>query len=443
MIWRGVYALDAACLSLFALSYYQRCYRSGYRIDIWHTQVALFCVLPNMLMLPFAGGALNALIVGADFQAMVAVLPEVFLITTVGFFSILVGGSLWRLQLGLGLRGSVARVLDLGPRCSITLMSSRSVLVVQAATCIVLQTCVLAFYFAKSGLAFDLRAFTFANPALRPIASGISSYSVIIGSHCFARYLERKERSLLTCTLLLSIGLLFFGARSNILFVFQNVLLCYLVGRRKGIGLFRLGFQVAGVLLVLFYLGSVRDGSYSLSAFAGSLFILAFYGNNLSDLRDFSWVYADWNRQLWLGKTYLAGVTPFVPRFVSEFRDTWGLGVATGTAIGVDPQVHPGLRPGTFGEGYFNFGWLGVIAVGVLIGVIIKYVDLDVKRTLSGPRPSMTKAFAATMLLGVAGCVGLSPNVSALYVLFCVYLFTWLLQQIVALFGAPLVASEY
>jgi hypothetical protein len=48
----------------------------------------------------------------------------------------------------------------------------------------------------------------------------------------------------------------------------------------------------------------------------------------------------------WGGKTYLAALTSFVPRFASSFQDTWGLGAATGATVGFDPHVHPGLRPG-------------------------------------------------------------------------------------------------
>ncbi len=54
MSWNLLYVLDAFSISLFAISYYLNCYRRGYRIDIWHSQLFLICVLPNMIMLPFA-----------------------------------------------------------------------------------------------------------------------------------------------------------------------------------------------------------------------------------------------------------------------------------------------------------------------------------------------------------------------------------------------------
>jgi hypothetical protein len=127
-----------------------------------------------------------------------------------------------------------------------------------------------------------------------------------------------------------------------------------------------------------------------------------------------------------MGKTYLAALTAFVPRFASEFRDAWGTGAATAITLGLDPHVHPGVRPGAFGEGYFNFGLIGVLVVGLAIGMIVRRVDIDVKRALTAPRPSIRKAFASTMLLAIAGVFAISANFSGLYVLGGIYLFSWL-----------------
>jgi hypothetical protein len=143
-------------------------------------------------------------------------------------------------------------------------------------------------------------------------------------------------------------------------------------------------------------------------------------------LRDFAWVYALWDHKFWVGKTYLAALTAFVPRFASTFRDAWGLGVATATTLGLDPQVHPGVRPGAFGESYFNFGLPGVVIVGLAMGVIFRRVDIDVKRAMTAPQPSMRKAFASTMLLSVAGIIAISANSSGFFVLAGIYFFSWL-----------------
>jgi oligosaccharide repeat unit polymerase len=432
--WSLLYAVDCFCIILFALSYYFKCYRKGYRIDFWYAQLFLLCVFPNMIMLPFARSELNEIVLGKDLDAVVAVVPIVFLLTLVGYLAVLTGGGLWRLKVGVGARNVATKVLDIVPRCSMMLMSSRGVLVFQSALCLLLQFLILAFYFSQSGFAFNLRSYTFENPALRPVALVISNYSVIVASHCLARYIDKKERILLGCTLLLTFGLVFFGARGNLLSIYLTVLLCYVVKLRRRISLFRIIVVGALMLGAAFYLGNVRSGEYSLSGLFGSLIFLVFYGNTFSDLRDFAWVYSAWNHVFWAGKTYLAAILAFVPRFASQFRDTWGLGVATASTVGFNPEVHPGLRPGAFGEGFFNFGLFGVIAVGLMLGIISRRVDTDVKRAFLSSSPSMMRAFASTMLLGIAGTIAVSAGFSGVYVLAGVYLFSWLCISVQRMF---------
>jgi len=434
MSWNTLYILDLFAIALFFVSYYRNCYRRGYRIDFWHTQLFLSCVFANMIMLPFAKSDLNILVLGRDLSAVVAVLPTIFLITLLGYAAVWGGGALWRLDAGLGYRKDLARLLDIIPNCSLMLMSSRGVLVFQAALCLAGQFSLLAYYFSVNGLAFDLRTFTFENPTLRPIALAISNYSIVIASHCLARYVDTRERILLFSTLVLTCGLVFFGARGNLVAIYLNVLLCYLVMRRNRVSLFRTFVLMSLALTFLFYLGSVRGGEYSVSGFVASFVTLLFFGNNFSDLRDFAWVYSAWDHVWWGGKTYLAAITSFVPRFASQFRDTSAMGAVTASTVGFDPQIHPGLRPGIFGESYFNFGLLGVILVGVLFGIILRYVDLTVKSAFATDHSSMQKAFASTMLLNVAGCIAISAGFSGLYTLAGIYFFTWFCLMVARVF---------
>jgi oligosaccharide repeat unit polymerase len=435
MSWTALFILDVFAISTFLLSYYKNCYRRGYRFDFWHAQLLIACVFPNMLLLPFATNEMNRLILGNDFDAVTAAVPTVFLITLVGYFAILLGGSLWRLRTNIGVRKLVAEALDVVPRWSMMLMSARSVLVFQALLCLCLQGVVLAVYFAKSGFGFDLRAFTFANPMLRPVAQTASAYSVMIASHCLARYVDRKEKILLACTVSLTFGLVFFGARSSLFAIYLGVLMCYLVKLRGRLRLFWLIMVAALMMSAAFYLGNVRAGQYSLIDFYASIAFLLLYGNNFSDLRDFAWVYSAWDHVFWGGKTYLAAVFPFVPRAISQFRDTWGIGVVTASTAGFDPQLHPGLRPGYFGEGFFNFGLPGVILVGLLVGLLTRRADIDTKKALAGPHPSMMRAFAAAQLLQLAGCVAISVNLSGFYVVCGIYAFSWVLLQLLRLTG--------
>ena len=154
MSWRTLYIIDLLAIFLFAISYYRNCYRKGYRVDFWHAQLFFGCIFPYMFMLPFARSELNAVTVGHDFAAIVAAVPVVFLMVIAGYISILFGGSLWKLQLGVGARRATARILDAGPRCSMMLMSSRSLLVLLSLLCLVLQAFLLALYFRQQWLRF-------------------------------------------------------------------------------------------------------------------------------------------------------------------------------------------------------------------------------------------------------------------------------------------------
>lgn len=433
MSWNQLYAIDLSFIAHFIISYYWSCYRKGYRFDLWHGYLFMNFVLPNMLMLPFANSELNAIVVGRDIGGILTVLPMVFLITIISYAAILLGGSLWRFHLGLGLRQKATSALEVLPRFSMILMGSRSVLVFQTGLCLMLQGAALAYYFSQSGFGFDLRGYTFQNPALRPLALIISNFSVLVGSHCFARYLEKKERILLLCTILLTLGLLFFGSRGNLLAIFLSVGMCYLVKLGRKVKLLRLFAFVIVVVLIGFYLGNVRAGQYGMNDLFQMIVVLLLYGNNFSDLRDFAWVYAGWDHTLWFGKTYLAGLLSMVPRFVSQFRDTWGAGVAMDLTVGLDPSVHPGLRPGMFGEAFFNFGWPGTIVVGLIAGIILRRVDNDVKSALLPDNPSIMKAFASTQMLSLIGAVAISSSLSSLYVTCAIYLFSWICLRFRAL----------
>ena len=434
MSWNLLYTIDFLAFLLFAVSYYRHCYRRGYRIDFWHSQLFLFFVFPNMVMLPFARNELNALIVGRDLGGIVDVTPTVFAIDMTGFLALYVGGFLWRLRLGAGIRKAAGDLLQLGPRCSMMLMSSRDVLISLSLLCFCLQGLMLALYFSHEGFGFNLRAYTFANPGVRPLSQITALTTVVIASHCLARYFDTKEKSLLACTILLSLGLTFFGQRTTIALIFINVVLCYMVKLRDKISLLKILTTFSGLVALGLYLGNVREGEYSIAEFLASLAFLALYGNTFCDLRDFAWIYAHWDHQLWLGKTYLAGLATFVPRGLSDFRATWSFGIATDWTVGLDVELHPGLKPGLFGESFFNFGWLGAIVTGLIFGLLLRRVDIDVRAAVSGSRPSIMRAFSSTMLLAVANVFNTSLELPAIYALCGTYMLAWLLLQVRALF---------
>jgi hypothetical protein len=189
-------------------------------------------------------------------------------------------------------------------------------------------------------------------------------------------------------------------------------------------------------LCAILYLSAVRAGIYSVTLFMAGAVLALLYGNSFSDLRDFSLVLSFWNGHFWLGKTYLAAAFSFVPRFMSTYRDTWSIGVVTATMVGFDPKVHPGLRPGIFGESYLNFGYFGVAMMGLLMGVVLRKVDLGVKNAVRATQPSIGRAFSYTVLLGVASGLTVSAGVASIYMLLLVFGVAAVARRLVAGYSA-------
>jgi hypothetical protein len=122
-------------------------------------------------------------------------------------------------------------------------------------------------------------------------------------------------------------------------------------------------------VLVLAVVISVLRAGGNLS---GLLFKLSelIYGNTFSDLRDSAWFFSGWNGEYILGKNYLADFMVFIPSSMSSFRQEWSYGFYTvKVAFGQTIEEHAGLRIGFFGEIFANFGWFGVIVLGLIIGL--------------------------------------------------------------------------
>jgi hypothetical protein len=94
----------------------------------------------------------------------------------------------------------------------------------------------------------------------------------------------------------------------------------------------------------------------------------AFLGDNLIDLRDGAWVFSHWDGQPLMGRTYLGGLTSMMPSALFPEKKEWHLGITGVRMVGWDPEHHFGLRITFFGESFLNFGWAGVVGLGVLLG---------------------------------------------------------------------------
>ena len=263
---------------------------------------------------------------------------------------------------------------------------------------------VLLYYFKVDGFGFNLRGLLLVVPALRPIAQFAAFYAVLIGSYCLARFVEHRERSMLVVLSLIILGLLFFGERGNLAGIAVMMVLVVLIKRGRRINLLMLVAGVVGAFVAISLLDALRRPAFSVGAVAGGSAIDVLYGNSFSDTRDFALVLSFWDGHYLMGRTYLAGLIAFVPRFLSTFRDTWAIGVVTATTAGYKATEHPGLRVGIFGEAYLNFGLGAVVALGLFIGATTRLVDLRMKQSLTLPRSDMRiySYYILTILIATA-----------------------------------------
>jgi len=432
-----LYFIDVVVIIGFVVSYFRNCYSKGYRLDFWYLFVFLNCIFVNCILYPFSKSSLNVIALGGLYEQAAQYSDQAFVICLFGYAGVLVGGRCWDLRLGIGVRRRVSGLLDLIPNQSLRLMNSEPTLLTQAMICLLLQALILSIYFKEAGIAFDLRSYTMVNPSLRPLARFAADYSVLIASHCLARFVDRREPVMLLSTASLGAGLLFFGARGNIAEIFLMVGICWIVSLRQRIGILRLGMVAFVGLFIIFYVGMLRVGEYSPALVFVRMPIEIFFGNAFSDLRDFALVLSFWNGSLFLGKTYLAAVFAFVPRYLSPFRDTWSLGVVTATMAGFDPTEHPGLRPGAFGEAYLNFGLVAVTLMGAFMGVLLRRVDQGVKTACTNGGIRMMRAFSYTLLIQVFSDVAVSSGFSSFYVMIGVFAVSGIIRGAFSLLAPP------
>jgi oligosaccharide repeat unit polymerase len=258
-----------------------------------------------------------------------------------------------------------------------------------------------------------LRDQALSNPLVRPVYNTVAAIIPLLVAIVMLTASERRKASLWTLVVvLLALGVLtesravaFGGLASFVLAV-----LGYRSLRRE----LRLAHAVAllpvaaVVFFLMFYIADLRNGQRSILETASKFGFHFFYGNNFSDLRDFAWVLAYWDGEWLAGRTQLAGLTGFIPAVLSSFRTHWAWGRVSTDMVGVGVReaasTHPGLRPGLFGELYMNFGLVGVVAGGLLLGYVVARLYGASRDAVERYAPADAKlvilaAFAALSLL--------------------------------------------
>ena len=222
------------------------------------------------------------------------------------------------------------------------------------------------------------QAFAFEVVSLRPLlniwAALCTTYLVIMTCHAFH---SMRPGPWVVLGIAFVLSLLTGQRAASVLPVVFGGGLCLIasrvrVGIAQGLGLVVGGAVALVAALVISGLrnGVALDDLISSDVIAEALSTELLYGNQFSDLRDFAWILSGFDGNYVLGKTYLAGFTPFVPSYLSDFRTEWGWGRWSTDVAGINDYAHGGLRPPIFGEIFFNFGYPGLLVLCPLIGFL-------------------------------------------------------------------------
>ncbi|AKD53613.1 O-antigen polymerase [Spirosoma radiotolerans] len=288
----------------------------------------------------------------------------------------------------------------------------------------------LLYAIAIFGFSFNLRsAFYAENSLLKSFFNLWTALFTNISGFIIIRYLQKREKIFLYIYIFIAVFAIFNGARGTLIIPFLNSFLLYLVGKKNNIK-FKYFFYLGSVALFLIFalenLRRVDPVSESFSAIYSF-----FYGNSFSDVRDFAWILAYWDDNLLLGKSYLSAFMSFIPRSLSEFRSVYAFGVYTDLMVGFDPTLHPGLRPGRFGEIYFNFGVLGIVVLGFLGGYVMRLADIKIKKLATKPRQNYIAMYSTTFLTFFISQFYITAGFWSFYVLILILAGSFLLKRFI------------
>lgn len=237
------------------------------------------------------------------------------------------------------------------------------------------------FLLISSGVSLGSgREFAMLNPTIRPF---ILLYIILINFffyYVIAKYfLTKKIKHLFYICILIFLSLVS-GTRGALIgpIIFSLFMYNYCFNKKvRPLLIVKMFFYFILTLISLQAVLLLRGNNSGDRSFISDLI----YGNTFSDIRDFAWVLSGWDGNYLIGKTQLAGFMSFIPSFLSSFRQEWNWGIYSTGLANLDPTVHPGLRPGFFGEIFINFGYIGVIFLGLFSGFLIEYYSRVIEKS--------------------------------------------------------------
>jgi oligosaccharide repeat unit polymerase len=380
--------------------------------------VVFWFFLPILLQYPFTFSPANAVATGVPaFNAYQQQIDRALLVSMVGMAAYAIGyGAAPKTARSNAPTLFIARALSAWSHSGLLWASGLTVVA-------------LFSFLTGAGLlgAEGMRSRAMETPVLRPLYNVAATIFPVLIAIVLLAAGERRKVSLWGLAFFLLLPAVMTGSRGvafgGVMTYGLTVLAYRAVRRELRTRQVLISLPVAALVLFLaFYLGDVRNGQYNILATAANVGVDFFYGGNFSDLRDFAWVMAYWDGEWLGGRTQLAGLMGFIPAVLSPFRTNWGWGRVSTDIVGLGTRevdsAHAGLRPGMFGELYFNFGLLGVVVGGLLLGYCVVRLHAATRDAAERYSPFEAKLviLAAFTALNLLATLYISAAVFGIYV---------------------------
>ncbi len=405
--------LDVLLLGHFAWFTYRQYRRTGWKLDFWTIVLFIRFVFPVLVMYPFNAAYGNQISISVRQPYVKNYVDLAYVLTITGYLMLFVGRWLYQRTHPHVVLKALFRPLE--QFIEYNLRSRPTVWLLALLTAGLMS--VVIYFQVTTGNLFNPREYFQFFGTWRPFYMATMAIYPLMLVFAGLRLIQQPtpERTVLAALILM--GVPFLGSRTAVLepllFLFGFFAFMY----PQKINFTRLALLGVVFLVAIIGLMEVRSRASNVlragqATFAESIF----YGNTFSDTRDFGNVIAHWDKELLWGKTYAAGLMGFVPRSLSDFRERWSLGVFTARTTGYDSRYHPGLRPGSFGEAYFNFGVPGIVVLGLLLGYVLTHVDTMIRRDIN-ERRDVLRAYSRTIAWTAAYCLSLSVSFPTFYAL--------------------------
>lgn len=363
---------------VFVILYLQQYFRYGVlTLGVFFFVRSVY--ISSIFLIPFVYSENNRGATGHFYDNYVPYIPLAVLIVVIGIISLVLGA--------LVARAAPTKVIGFGVIKTVwqNILLSRLGVWGLALISLLLIVVMLLLGFSPG----NARADSFSNPIFRPIynLSTVTISFAILSAFAYG-YSHKSKRYYLLGVFMIMLGL-FGGTRATSVGVLITVIAIFaIVNRTKNLLPLVLGF--GGLLVLAVYISGFRDGVYDFS-YIMRVPIRLLFGNDFSDLRDTAWILSGWNRELLMGQTYISGFLSFIPSAIltSRTESSWAYFSLVSSGLGEEAiSYHPGLRPVIFGEPFFNFGFLGVIVSGFVIGYVLFSLDYTIKRIPDSDKPT-------------------------------------------------------